>query len=70
MKKQYRTPRAVKVDFTFDEHVTATSSGAIATYGDPQQIGRCQQSSPTACMVFWTAEYGTMCKTDPLSLSL
>lgn len=69
MKRQYRSPRAVKVDFTYDEHVTATSGG-IATYGDPQQIGRCQQSSATTCMHFWTAQFEGMCSADPLSLSL
>lgn len=53
MKKAYRKPKAMVVDFCYDEQVTA-SSGNVATYGDPQHIGLCQQSSATACMHFWT----------------
>ena len=65
VKRKYKTPKAMLVDFHYDVQVKA-SSGNIATYGDPQEIGRCQQSSPTSCMVFWSSE--VYCKMEPFSL--
>ena len=67
MKRTYKTPKAVLVDFSYDEQVVANSSG-IATYGDPQHIGRCQQSSETSCMAFWNDDYPGKCTHTPLSI--
>lgn len=68
MKRTYVTPKAKLIDFTYDEQVTAASSGNVATYGDPQQIGRCQQSSETECMTFWNNDYPGKCLSVPFSL--
>ena len=66
MKRTYKTPKAIHVDFHYEEQVKATSSG-VALYGDPNHIGRCQQSSDTSCVYFWTA--GTnVCQSNPFSL--
>ena len=67
MKRVYNTPKVKYVDFTYDEQVTA-SSGNVATYGDPQEIGRCQQSSDTECKVFWNDNYPGKCDMLPFSL--
>ena len=64
MKKAYCKPKAMAVDFCYDEQVTA-SSGNVSLHGDPQHIGRCQQSSDTSCVYFWTDR--TFCKADPMS---
>ena len=68
MKRVYLTPKAKLIDFTYDEQVTAASSGAVAPFGDPQQIGRCQQSSETECVAFWNDGYPGKCKYEPFSL--
>ena len=66
MKRAYKKPKAVHVDFHYDVQVKA-ASGDVALYGDPQQIGRCQQSSATECTVFWETDW-TTCKITPFSL--
>lgn len=66
MKRTYKKPKAIHVDFHYDEQVKAESSG-VALYGDPQHIGRCQQSSETSCVYFWTAGT-TVCQSAPFSL--
>lgn len=68
MKRVYKTPKAKLVDFTYDEQVVAESSG-VALYGDPDHVGRCQQSSETSCRYFWNDSYpvGT-CQSAPFSL--
>lgn len=66
MKRIYETPKALHVDFHYDVQVKA-ASGYVATYGDPNQIGRCQQSSATACTYFWTAGT-TLCQSNPFKL--
>ena len=66
MKKAYCKPKAMVVDFCYDEQVTA-ASGNVATYGDPYHIGKCQQSSDTSCVHFWLDR--KFCVADPLSLS-
>ena len=68
MKRTYKTPKAVHVDFSYDEQVTASSMGNVATYGDPQEIGRCQQSNENTCMVFWNDDYPGKCQWLPFSL--
>ncbi len=68
MKRVYKTPKAVLVDFCYDEQVVATSGGGnTAQYGDPNHIGRCQQSSETTCVYFWLA-VGRLCEHKPFSL--
>ena len=67
MKRTYKTPKAVLVDFCYDEQVVAASSG-VAPHGDPQHIGRCQQSSETSCVVFWYPDQGQPCQLEPFSL--
>ena len=66
MKLTYQTPKAIHVHFHYDVQVKAESSG-VALYGDPQHIGRCQQSSETSCVYFWTAG-STVCQSAPFSL--
>lgn len=66
MKRTYKTPKAIQVDFRYDVHVKAASSG-VALYGDPNHIGRCQQSSDTSCTFFWIADT-TLCQSNPFSL--
>lgn len=68
MKRVYKTPKAVLVDFCYDEQVVADSSGGVALFGDPQQIGRCQQTSEKTCMHFWNDIIGGICKAEPVSL--
>ena len=68
MKRAYKTPKAKMIDFTYDEQVTAQSAGNVATYGDPQKIGRCQQSSETSCVHFWNESFPSMCEATPFSL--
>ena len=67
MKRKYQTPKAIHVDFHYDVQVKATSSGGVALYGDPNNIGYCQQSDPTGCVYFWRAD-STACQSAPLSL--
>lgn len=67
MKRVYQTPKVKYVDFTYDEQVTA-ASGNTATYGDPQEIGRCQQSSETSCVHFWNDSFPGKCEATPWSL--
>lgn len=66
MKRAYQTPKVKLIDFVYDEQVVA-ASGNVSDYGDPQEIGRCQQSSPTECMVFWTLG-AQPCQMNPFSL--
>lgn len=61
MKKAYRKPKAMAIDFRYDEQVTAASGGYISGYGDPQQIGRCQQGNENTCMKYWSSDYGNKC---------
>lgn len=69
MKRVYKTPKAVLVDFCYDEQVVATSGGGnTAQYGDPNHIGRCQQSSETTCMYFWLDFSSGICQSKPFSL--
>lgn len=67
MKRTYKTPKALLVDFCYDEQVTA-ASGGTALHGDPQHIGRCQQGSEIDCMVFWTSDYDGKCTQEPYSI--
>lgn len=67
MKKTYKTPKAKLVNFCYDEQITADSSG-VALHGDPQHIGRCQQSDENKCKVFWTSDYDGKCSSDPFSV--
>lgn len=66
MKRVYKTPKAVLVDFCYDEQVVAASSG-VAMHGDPQQIGKCQQSDESTCKYFWLDILGGICKAEPHS---
>lgn len=67
MKRTYKTPKAMLVDFCYDEQVTAASSG-VALHGDPNHIGRCQQSSETTCVYFWSTVIN-QCRAEPFSIS-
>lgn len=67
MKRTYKTPKAKLVNFCYDEQITAASSG-VALHGDPQHIGRCQQSSETSCVHFWSMLIANQCKSDPYSI--
>lgn len=64
MKRSYETPKVMRIDFCYDEQVVA-GSGNVATYGDPNHIGRCQQSSANSCVHFWS---GSGCVAEPFSL--
>ena len=66
MKKTYKAPKVLQIDFNYDEQVVAESSG-VALHGDPQHIGKCQQSDEKTCVAFWTV--GSMpCEFNPFSL--
>lgn len=67
MKREYKTPKALMIDFSYDEQVVAASVGNVATYGDPQEIGRCQQSSEFDCKYFWNDDFPGMCQAYPRS---
>ena len=67
MKRVYKTPKAVLVDFCYDEQVVADSSG-VALFGDPNHIGKCQQSSEITCMYFWLDFSSGICQSKPFSL--
>ena len=66
MKRVYKTPKAVLVDFCYDEQVVADSSG-VALHGDPNHIGKCQQSNEKTCVYFWL-DLGGQCVEKPVSL--
>lgn len=66
MKRTYKTPKAIHVDFHYDVQIKAASSD-VAPYGDPNRIGYCQQSSPFTCTYFWIAGT-TVCQANPLRL--
>lgn len=66
VKRTYKTPKAIHVDFHYDVQVKAASSD-LGVYGDPQQIGRCQQNNEYTCVYFWNAD-GPLCQSDPFSL--
>lgn len=56
MKRTYTPPKAVHVDFRYEEQVKATSvSGNVSGYGDPNYTGYCQQNSPYTCTSFFLA---------------
>ena len=67
MKRKYRMPKVKWIDFCYDEQVTASSGGNRSPDGDPDNIGKCQQSSPNSCRVFWVGS-STVCQMDPFSL--
>ena len=70
MKRMYKTPKAIHVDFHYDVQVRATSPGGgedVAPFGDPQKIGYCQQSNPASCMYFWLTDSG-YCQSAPMSI--
>lgn len=69
MKRTYRTPKAVLVDFCFDEQVKAQSSD-IAPYQDPPpKLDRCRQWYSTDCSVFWdTVVNAGVCVSMPYGL--
>ena len=65
MKRTYKTPKAIHVDFQYEEQVRA-DSGYVSGYGDSDRHGYCQQNSPTSCRQFWFDS--TYCASDPWSL--
>lgn len=68
MKREYKTPKAVCVDFCYDEQIVAVS-GDVAPLGDPPpQLGRCRQTSTTTCRAFWFVDQGEDCTYAPFSL--
>ena len=67
MKRTYKTPKAIHVDFQYDVQVKAASSG-VSLHGDPNHTGYCQQSSETSCTYFWIAGT-TLCQSNPFSLN-
>lgn len=67
MKRVYKTPKAVLVDFCYDEQVVAASSG-VALHGDPNQIGKCQQRSEYSCVAFWDTSIAGQCTYEPFSI--
>ena len=72
MKRTYEKPKVVHVDFHYDVQVKAESTGTgggenTAPFGDPNSIGRCQQSDPASCTYFWTAG-SSACQSAPFSL--
>lgn len=66
MKRTYEKTKAIHMDFHYDVQVKA-ASGGVALYGDPNHIGRCQQSSETSCVYFWTVG-AQVCEYNPFSL--
>lgn len=67
MKRTYKTPKAVHVDFNYEEKVTA-SSGDIALYGDGNNLNVCQQVS-TTCWKWWTTDT-SLCRQEASDWSL
>lgn len=67
MKRTYKTPKALLVDFCYDEQVTA-ASGGTALYGDPNHIGKCQQSDEMTCVYFWSMLIAGQCESKPHSI--
>lgn len=67
MKKTYKTPKAKLVNFCYDEQITA-ESGNTSSHGDPNHIGRCQQSDPATCAHFWSMSIAGQCKEESHSI--
>ena len=67
-KREYRKPKAVLVDFCYDEQIVATSSGTSPLGDPPPQLGKCRQSSENSCSVFWRQGIDSACAMNPFSL--
>ncbi len=67
MKRTYKTPKAMLVDFCYDEHVAASSGQQppIAPQNDPNNTGHCQQALSAFCRAFWT---DSRCDAMPVSI--
>lgn len=72
MKRTYQRPKAMIVDFCYDEQITANSAGDYGRIGDPNSVGLCQQGSPTLCLKFWVpgVTAGTTCREEVSDWSL
>ena len=71
MKKAYKAPKAMMIDFIYDEQIRAESAGDWGKVGDPDSVGLCQQMDPTRCRVFWMDGSAALsCKADPIPWSL
>ena len=69
MKKMYRTPKAVFVDFAFDEQVKAASVDVSDYQDPPPKLNRCRQFYSTDCSHFFQIEiHGEVCASNPYSL--
>ena len=61
MKHVYKKPKAVLVDFHYDEQVTANSNvGNFGRYGNVA-IMVCQYSGGTGCSFFFSEGDGALC---------
>lgn len=62
MKNVYKKPKAILVDFHYDEQVTALSNvGEYGKYGNPA-VGVCQFSKNVDCGRFFNPEvHGNLC---------
>lgn len=62
MKRTYKKPKAVLVDFHYDEKVTASSVGGdiYGGYGH-DAVGRCQYTSGTVCTNIFNPKDGALC---------
>ena len=62
MKRIYKKPKAILVDFHYDEKVTASSIGGghYVEYGH-SSVGRCQYTSGTACTNIFNPAHGALC---------
>lgn len=62
MKHVYKKPKAILVDFHYDEKVTANSNiGEYGRYGN-QNVGLCQFSKTVDCGRFFNPEeHGDLC---------
>ena len=69
MKKAYAKPTATKVDFEYEDNVTAESGGGdTGTHGRPEHPTECQYSSWTTCDLVHSPGY--TCTYHPTSLYL
>lgn len=52
MKRNYETPTANKVAFSYQEHVVAASSYPISNYADPWLANKCTWGDGTCSAIY------------------
>ena len=69
MKHVYNKPKAILVDFHYDEQVTANSNISDYIESGHDSVGRCQYTAGTACTGLFNSQHAALCDMEvPWSL--